>query len=159
MNTSSVSLLTAHLPEHYATARLLFQAYADSLGFDLCFQNFSQEMATLEQQYAAPQGALLLLFRGQEAIGCCGVRRWDQGIAELKRMYLRPEARGQGAGRQLLDAACQTARHLGYTHLRLDTLPAMEAAVALYLRHDFYPIPAYRDNPVPGTLYLEKHLS
>lgn len=152
-------LQQACTPAHFAAARALFRAYAESLPISLDFQHFEQEMLSLEEQYAPPHGCLLLLCSpGHEALGCCGVRRWHAHTAELKRMYLRPALRGTGWGQRLLDAACDAACQQGYTHLRLDTLPSMQAAIALYLRNGFLSIPAYRANPVSGTLYLEKHL-
>ena len=132
--------------------------YAESLEFDLCFQNFEQELADIQVQYGAPNGCLLLVKNEETALGCVGARRWKGDIAELKRMYLRPETRGQGLGRQLLEAALAQARQLGYRSVRLDTLPSMTTAIALNRAFGFREIPAYRENPFEGTIYLEKQL-
>ena len=153
-----MEILTAATPADFATGKRLFLEYAESLGFSICFQNFEQELADIQIQYGAPNGALLLATRDGEAIGCAGVRRWENDVAELKRMYLHPSTRGMGWGRQLLEASLDRARALGYRRIRLDTLPTMQAAIALYREFGFSDIPAYRDNPYEGTLYLEKQL-
>jgi len=141
----------------YDLGKNLFLEYAESLGFSICFQNFEQELVDIQVQYGAPNGCLLLVKDGEQAVGCAGVRRWQGDIAELKRMYLQPSARGRGMGRRLLDSALQHARQLGYHRIRLDTLPSMETAIALYRAAGFTEISAYRDNPFPDTIYLEKN--
>lgn len=153
-----MEIFAAKTTADYDTGKRLFLEYAESLGFSICFQNFEQELVDIQTQYGTPHGVLLLVQNDQETVGCAGVRRWDGDIAELKRMYLRPSARGQGTGRRLLDSALEHARQLGYRNIRLDTLPSMEAAIALYRATGFEEIPAYRDNPFPDTLYLEKKL-
>lgn len=151
-----MKITTALTTADYDTGKKLFLEYAESLGFSICFQNFEQELADIQIQYGAPNGCLLLVNDGELTVGCVGVRRWEGDIAELKRMYLRPSTRGQGMGRRLLDSALEHARQLGYRSIRLDTLPGMEAAIALYREAGFKEIPAYRDNPFPDTLYMEK---
>jgi ribosomal protein S18 acetylase RimI-like enzyme len=142
----------------FAVGKQLFLKYAQSLDFDLCFQNFEQELADIQVQYGAPNGCLLLVKNEQEAVGCAGVRRWQGDIAELKRMYLKPQTRGLGLGKKLLESALENARSLGYRSIRLDTLPSMAVAIALYREFGFTDIPPYRDNPFKGTIYLEKQL-
>lgn len=142
----------------FAVGKKLFREYAQSLDFNLCFQNFEQELADIQVQYGAPNGCLLLVKNEYEAVGCAGVRRWQGDIAELKRMYLKPQTRRLGLGRKLLEAALENARSLGYRSIRLDTLPSMTAAIALYRDFGFTSIPPYRDNPFEGTIYLEKQL-
>ena len=151
-----MEIRTAQSPDDFATGKRLFLEYAETLGFSICFQNFEQELANIHRQYAPPEGCLLLVNSGRETVGCAGVRRWENDLAELKRMYLRPAYRGGGQGRQLLNTALEQARELGYRRIRLDTLPTMVAAIALYREAGFYDIPAYRENPFEGTLYLEK---
>ena len=153
-----MEIVLACTPEAFATGKQLFLEYAQSLDFNLCFQGFEQELADIGQQYGAPEGCLLLLKKDGVAIGCVGVRRWKSDTAELKRMYLQPAARGAGMGKRLLAAALEQARRLGYRNILLDTLPAMEAAISLYRNAGFDDIPAYRENPVEGALYLEKRL-
>ena len=135
--------------------RALFVEYARGLGFSLCFQGFDEELATLPGMYAPPRGRLLL----EPGLGCVGLHPLDGRCVELKRLYVRPAARGTGLGRRLAAAAIDAARDLGYERLRLDTVPAtMGAAVALYRSLGFAEIAPYRHNPVPGALYFERLL-
>jgi ribosomal protein S18 acetylase RimI-like enzyme len=141
--------------------RTLFEEYGASLGFDLCFQNFPAEMAGLPGDYAPPRGALLLAVDGSaEAIlGCIALRPLESDIAEMKRLYVRPAGRGLGIGRRMAEAIVIEARHLGYSRMRLDTLPSMGRAIALYEALGFRDIPPYRVNPIPGARYLELELT
>jgi putative acetyltransferase len=138
--------------------RPLFREYADSLSFDLVFQGFDAELAALPGEYAPPAGSLLLASVGGNPAGCTGVRRLDDETAELKRLFVRPAYRGLGLGRRLAEHAVAVATTLGYRRLRLDTTPEMEAAHELYRRLGFREIEPYRENPVPGTRYLELDL-
>jgi ribosomal protein S18 acetylase RimI-like enzyme len=136
-------------------ARSLFREYAGGLEVDLCFQNFDEELATLPGRYAPPDGRLLLAWGGAEASGCVALRRFEEGIGEMKRLYVRPAWRGTGLGRALAKAVIAEARLAGYTKLRLDTLSTMTTAQRLYRALGFHEIPAYRDNPVHDTSYME----
>lgn len=153
-----MEIKTAATPTDFEIGKQMFLEYAKSLGFDICFQNFEQELIDIQVQYGAPNGNLLLVIHNGATVGCAGVRRWEGDMAELKRMYIKPENRGAGLGRQLLQAALENARQLGYRSIRLDTLPTMQAAIALYREFGFTDIPAYRENPFEGTIYLEKKL-
>ena len=135
-------------------ARALFREYADSLPFSLEFQDFERELAQLPGPYAPPRGALLLV-RGA---GCVGLRPLDGSTCEMKRLYVRPSARGRGIGRLLAEAVIAEGRRLGYARMRLDSTPGMESAQALYARLGFREFPAYRANPIPGTRFLELEL-
>jgi ribosomal protein S18 acetylase RimI-like enzyme len=139
--------------------RALFLEYAQALGFSLCFQGFDEELGALPGMYGPPRGRLLLATDGEAPAGCVGLHEWEAGAAELKRLYVRTDFRGRGLGRALTDAALADARSLGYRSVRLDTIPSlMQPAIALYRELGFREIPPYRDNPIPGALYLELQL-
>lgn len=153
------SIAPAEHPEQVAQVRGLLLEYAAGLGVDLSFQDFAGEVADLPGAYAPPRGALLLATHGARAVGCVGIRPLGETTCELKRLYVRQEARSLGLGRQLLNAAIGRARALGYGSMRLDTLPSMQRAIGLYRALGFYPIAPYRHNPVAGTQYLELRLT
>jgi ribosomal protein S18 acetylase RimI-like enzyme len=152
---SSVEIGPATTAAEVAAAADLFREYADSLGFDLGFQGFEDELQALPGDYAPPTGALLVARRAARFVGCVGVRPFEAQICELKRLYVRPEARGTGLGRALTEAAIESARDLGYERMRLDTVPAMAEARALYRSLGFTKIAPYRQNPIPGTTFME----
>ena len=134
--------------------RTLFGEYAASLDVDLAFQGFAEELAALPGGY----DAVLVARIGAEPAGCVGVRRLEDGVCEMKRLYVRPSARGGGLGRELAEAAIARARELRYERMRLDTLPSLGAAQALYRSLGFVEIAPYRHNPVEGTAFLELRL-
>ncbi len=137
-------------------ARELFEEYSAWLGVDFCFRNFESEIAELPGAYAPPDGRLLLATDEGQLIGCVALRRIGPETCEMKRLYLRPNARGRGLGRELAAAIIEEARGTGYARMRLDTLPRrMEQAGKAYRSLGFREIEAYYDNPVEGVLYLE----
>lgn len=143
---------------HLDHARALFEEYAAQLGVDLCFQNFSQELATLPGDYAPPRGRLHIEYRNSEPAACVALRPFSEKVCELKRLYVRPAFRGAGLGRKLVEKMAHEACTAGYRAMRLDTLPTMEKAIALYREMGFQEISPYRANPVPGSLFFELDL-
>ena len=149
-----ITIEEAVFPQDLAAVRALFREYAAGVGVDLCFQGFDTEVATLPGRYAPPTGRLLIARRGTEPVGCVGLRALDDGACEMKRLYLRPDLRGQQLGQKLVERICDHARALRYTRLCLDTLPSMSAARALYRALGFKPIEPYVINPIAGAEYL-----
>ena len=135
--------------------RTLFREYADSIGVDLSFQHFEEELAALPAGY----DVLLLAWLGDEAAGCIGVRSLGESVCEMKRLFVRPSARGAGIGRALAVASIEHARALGYERMWLDNLPShMGAAYELYRSLGFIEIARYNDNPYPGVKFMELQL-
>ena len=128
--------------------RTLLQEYERWTGTDLCFQDFAREMEELPGDYVAPGGVLLVARVQGRIVGCVAAHRWSEGVCEMKRLFVREEARGSGCW----------ARDAGYRRMLLDTLPVMEGAQRLYARLGFREVPAYRANPVPGARFLELDL-
>jgi GNAT superfamily N-acetyltransferase len=135
--------------------RELFIEFQGIINVDLCFQGFDEELATLPGRYARPLGRLFLAMDGDEAVGVTGLRPMGDGVAEMKRLYLRPPWRGSGLGRRLAEAVVDAARHAGHKKICLDTLDFMDEARNMYRSMGFVEIPAYYDNPLDGVLYLE----
>ena len=130
--TSGLEMVQAESPTQITAIRELFLEYAQSLGFSLCFQNFDQELAGLPGDYAPPEGRLILAVHAGDPAGCVALHKIDHEICEMKRLYVRPEFRGKGLGRELAERTIAEARQIGYKKLRLDTVgPKMKTAVAL----------------------------
>jgi putative acetyltransferase len=138
-------------PDQLDEVRALFREYAASLSVDLCFQNFSRELAELPGTYDP-------ILVADAFAGCIALRPLSDTVGEMKRLFVRPQHRGKGLGRQLTEAIIQAARERNYQLLRLDTLPEMQDAIALYRRLGFREIGPYCANPVPGALFLELDL-
>ena len=145
--------------QHIEEARALFREYEAWLEVDLCFQNFEKELAELPGKYAPPEGQLLLAVENQDIAGCVALRKIGNGTCEIKRLFVRPQFRGQGLGRKLAAAIILEAKQIGYERMRLDTLPPkMNDAIALYGSLGFKEIEAYYNNPVPGAKFMELNL-
>ena len=141
-----------------AEIRLLFEEYAASLKISLCFQGFGVELAGLPGAYGGPRGRLLLARAKAGAAGCVAFRPADEGICEMKRLFVRPADRGAGLGRALAERAIVEARGCGYKSMRLDTLPIMESAIRLYRALGFVERSPYYDTPVAETVFMELRL-
>jgi ribosomal protein S18 acetylase RimI-like enzyme len=155
----ALEIRSASSTEDLAAARALFEEYQGSLGFSLCFQNFDAELASLPGAYAPPEGRLLLAFAGAEPAGCVALRKIGEEICEMKRLWVKPDFRGTGLGRRLAETLMTEARATGYRAIRLDTLPSMKAAQALYTSLGFKDIPPYNDHPLEGTRFMEAALA
>ncbi|MGO9310308.1 MAG: GNAT family N-acetyltransferase [Spirochaetia bacterium] len=147
------------LPEDLSAARDLFEEYGRSLGIDLSFQGFDAELASLPGKYAAPQGAVIVARFDGRPCGCVALRRIDESTCEMKRLYVRPGYRGLRIGEELATRIMEAAAARGYAAIRLDTLPTMTPAVALYRSLGFQEIAPYIFNPLPGALFMEKRLA
>jgi GNAT superfamily N-acetyltransferase len=146
--------------EDIQATRGLFEEYAAGIGISLCFQNFDRELANLPGDYAPPHGRLLLAREEGQLAGCIAMRKLEPGVCEMKRLFLRPAYRGRGLGRVLVESIIDEARALGYTHMRLDTLPGrMDQAIALYRSMGFVEIAPYYENPVEGAKFMEFKLA
>jgi GNAT superfamily N-acetyltransferase len=156
-----VQIAPVRTADDLAATVALFRAYASSLGVDLAYQDFTAELAAMPGKYAPPAGELLLARR-RDGIpaGCVGLRPVDaEGCCEMKRLYVSPEGRGSGLGRRLVEAVVAEAERIGYREMRLDTLPFMAEAIALYRKSGFSPMEPYYDSPVIGTIFMRRSLA
>ena len=158
MDPAGITLRQADNPELVAIARALFLEYAEAIGTDLEYQGFSAELARLPDPYVPPQGALLVAQANGRIAGCVCLRPLDAAAGEMKRLYVREDFRGTGLGARLVEAVISIARQAGYPQLRLDTLPHMAAAQALYRRLGFVEIPPYNATHLPGTRFYALRL-
>jgi ribosomal protein S18 acetylase RimI-like enzyme len=149
-----MEIIQGEAEEEMAIARELFQEYQQSIGLDLCFQGFAEELAGLPGAYAAPSGRLLLARQDGAYVGCVALRALDVERCEMKRLYVRPAFQGMGIGRKLVNALIAEARAIGYREICLDTLSTMETALTLYASLGFRDIAPYRYNPVEGARYM-----
>jgi len=153
-----LKIFPAETKEDIELAKMLFVEYADSLGFDLDFQDFEEELANLPGDYAGPRGCLLLAKYKDQPAGCVALRAFSSSICEMKRLYVRPKFRNLGIGKALAESVIEQARRIGYARMRLDTIPSMQAARALYASMGFREIEPYRYNPIEGAVFMELEL-
>lgn len=145
---------------HINESKTLFLEYSNWLGELFCFQGFDEELAALPGKYAPPEGRLYLVISRGAPAGCIAMRKIADGICEMKRLYLRPGARGLGIGKKLVELVISDAKNIGYNKMRLDTLPdKMKEAQKLYKSTGFYEIKPYYNNPIEGVVYMELELN
>jgi len=144
--------------EHYQAAAFLFKEYAEWLNINLSFQHFDEELQQLQNMYTLPHGGIILCRDKHIFIGCVGIRKITEEIAELKRMYVLPAYQGKGIGNEILNQALLLAKKCGYNTVRLDTLKTMLPAMNLYSKNGFKEINAYYHNPIDTVVYFEKYL-
>jgi ribosomal protein S18 acetylase RimI-like enzyme len=149
-----IEIRPADLAYDLPVVRQLFREYSESLDIDLCFQNFEAELASLPGKYAPPEGRLLLAWDANEVMGCVALRPIDSASCEMKRLYIKPQARGQHLGRRLAEQICREAKVAGYRSICLDTLPTMTAALRIYEALGFKQIESYVFNPIDGAIFL-----
>lgn len=156
---ANLRIIQAEAGSQIDDTRLLFREYEAWFGLDLCFQGFEAELASLPGKYAMPEGRLLLAYIGEDLAGCIAMRKLDDGICEMKRLYVRDEFRGRQIGVSLIEKVIADAREIGYSKMRLDTYPPkMGKAVSLYEAHGFTAIPPYYNNPHDDVLFMELSL-
>lgn len=139
-------------------AEAMFSEYANSLPFKLDFQDFKEELENLPGKYSEPYGMILVAFKGQTPVGCIALRKLEDNICEMKRLYVKPDFRGKGLGRELAEKAINSAINKGYQIMRLDTLVSMKGAVRLYKALAFKECEPYIYNPLKDALYMELKL-
>ena len=159
MSEASFPITEAHWPENRIVVETLFREYIASLSEDISFQNPDDELAGLPGKYARPGGVVLIAWDGAEAAGAIAYRMLEPGVAEMKRLYVRPAFRGCGLGRELAEELIANARQCGYRTMLLDTLASMASARALYRDLGFAPVEAYYDNPLTGVMYMALELN
>lgn len=150
-----ITIDTATSPGQIDQARALFIEYGESLGFDLCFQDYDTELKNLPGEYAPPDGQLLLAYFNNEPVGCVALRKFGESTCEMKRLYVRPPFRGLGIGRRLAEDIIDGARQRGYRIMRLDTIATMFEAINLYKSLGFQERDSYRFNPLEDARYFE----
>lgn len=153
-----IRIIPAETTELIEEAKKLFLEYAASLGFDLGFQNFEEEMATFPNMYSPPRGSLLLAVHIDEIAGCVALRELEDDVCEMKRLYVRNRYRGLKIGKKLAWAIISSGRDAGYRVMRLDTVSSMTEAIGLYKSLGFKEIKPYRYNPIQGASFMELKL-
>ena len=155
---TNVHIARAESLDQIDEVRRLFREYERFLDVDLCFQSFEEELAALPGKYAPPDGALLIAADERRSAGCVALRKLEDGVCEMKRLFVRPQYRGRGLGRLLAERIVSEATALGYKVMRLDTLDKLKEAMALYESLGFKRRDPYYDNPLPGVEYWELDL-
>lgn len=159
MKNCIVKLIEVKSDSDYEIAMRLFKEYASQIKIDLGFQNFNEEIENLESKYSRPKGVIYIAYDHENSpLGCFGIRAFNNTVCELKRMYLKEEARGLGIGKLMMKKSITVGKELGYDKMRLDTLSSMLPAVSLYKKSGFYEIDPYCFNPIEEAKYFEINL-
>jgi ribosomal protein S18 acetylase RimI-like enzyme len=158
MQEDLIRLLQVITEEQLEDIKILFKEYEQSLDFKLHFQDFNDEFAKLPGEYALPHGCLILASYKDNIAGCVALRKLDEKICEMKRMYVRPDYRRKGIGRAMAEQMIEFALAHGYERMRLDTIDTMNAAISLYRSLGFVESEPYRYNPIKGASYMELSL-
>jgi putative acetyltransferase len=153
-----LKIIIARTEDHIKHFHELFKEYEKQLNVDLCFQDFETELANLPGVYAPPEGCMLLAEYDNKIAGCVTLKKIDEGICEMKRLYVRPDFRGKSIGRELSEAIVEEARKMGYAKMRLDTLTRLTEAITLYRSMGFKEIKPYVFNPLDDVVYMELEL-
>jgi len=156
---SPLKLVVANSSQEFDDGRLLFQEYANAIDFEAGFQNFAAELKVLPERYAPPDGALLLAYYNEIAVGCVAVLKMAPEVAELKRFYVQPAFRQFKIGAKLLEQAINQAKYLQFQAIRLEVIPSLTKAKELYRSFGFLEIAPYQTVALEGTAYMEKKLS
>jgi ribosomal protein S18 acetylase RimI-like enzyme len=155
-----IEIVQAETDKHIEQAQKLFREYEAWFGLALCFQNFDEEVANLPDKYVLPEGRLFLAFADENLAGCIALRKLEDGVCEMKRLFVKDEFRGQKIGIALIEKLFEEAKNIGYQKMRLDTFPAkMGKAVSLYESYGFREIAPYYHNPYGETLFMELDLA
>jgi ribosomal protein S18 acetylase RimI-like enzyme len=154
-----IKLVVANSPQEFDDGRLLFQEFANALDYKAGFQDFKAELKALPERYAPLDGALVLAYYNNIAVGCVAVRKMAPGVAELKRFYVQPAFRKFKIGAKLLEQANNQAKHLQFQAIRLEVIPSLTKAKELYRSFGFLEIAPYQKVSLEGTAYMEKKLS
>ncbi|MEA5257386.1 GNAT family N-acetyltransferase [Arcicella aquatica] len=145
-------------PDELDEVRKIFIEYAEYLKIDLCFQDFEKELQTLSKVYAAPAGCIILAKINEEIVGCVALKPIAEGVCEMKRLYVKPIARGHKVGRKLVEELITFAKNANYQTMKLDTLTTLTEAIGLYRSFGFQATSAYVYNPLDEVLYFELSL-
>lgn len=152
--TEKIIFIDVNTQELLEKTKEIFKEYQQSIDTDLCFQKFEEELASLPGKYAPPKGRLYLSFVGEKLVGCVALRPINDTECEMKRLYIKPEFRGQGMGRILAEKIISDAKEIGYKQMFLDTLDTMKSALNLYASLGFKDAPEYCYNPIEGAIFM-----
>lgn len=151
--------------EYPEEVRQLFLEYTDTIISGdpmykkfLQLQDYEKELADLSEKYGLPDGRLYIAYYDDKLAGCVALRKLDEDRCELKRVFVRPEYRGNNIGRKMIDQVIDDAKEIGYSKMVLDTLPFLKAALHIYKTYGFYEIDSYLYSPMSNSIYLQLDL-